>query len=188
MGVGRVRRRVLSFSVLALGAAVLAGCQSDNAADALDLAPPPSGGDVRVSDLRAYCPPVQLREGTAYFNNYERGGKDDAGRLVYQASIADVTRSCTHANGMTTVNVAVAGRIVPGPKGKAGSLTMPIRVAMLKDGQLAYSQLHQHQVQVGDTIGATQFVFTDSGVSFPTGPQSIVIYAGYDEGPPPRSR
>ena len=38
-------------------------------------------------------------------------------------------------------------------------------------------------VQVGDTVGATQFLFTDPGISIPSGRQNVVIFAGYDEGP-----
>lgn len=187
MGFGGSSRQAARVAVLVAGVAMLAGCQSDNAADALDLASPPAE-QVRASELRAFCPSVTLREGTAYFNTYERGGQDDPNRVVYQASIADVTRNCTHGGGQTNVNVAVAGRVVPGPKGRAGSVTMPIRVVMMQDGQVTYSKLHQHTVQLGDTIGATQFIFTDPGITIPSGPSNVVIFAGYDEGPPPRRR
>jgi hypothetical protein len=170
--------------------AVLAGCQSDDTAGALDLSPgqQPPQGQVLASELRAYCPPVQVREGTSFFNTYERGGQDDANRIIYQASIADVTRTCTYNGGTTVVNIAVAGRIVPGPKGRAGSVTMPIRVAMLRDGQVGYSELFQHQVTVADTIGATQFVFMNGAISVPSDARNIAIYAGYDEGPAARRR
>ena len=177
------------LAVLSLGA--IAGCQSDNPDDALNLAAgqPSSAQEapVRESELRAYCPQVSLREGTASFNTYERGGKDDASRIVYQASIGDVTRNCSYSGGTTTVNLAVAGRVVPGPKGKVGSATMPIRVVMLRDGQVAYSQLFQHSVSIPDTIGATQFVFTNNSITVPSEARNVVIYAGYDEGPPARN-
>ncbi|MBO6719023.1 MAG: hypothetical protein JJ913_13780 [Rhizobiaceae bacterium] len=162
----------------------LAGCQSDSGVDALDVANQPSQETVNLSELRMYCPAIQLREGTAYFNTYERGGNDDPSRIVYQASIADVTRQCTRGNGFLNINVAVAGRIVPGPKGKAGSITMPIRVVVVQGGEVLYSQLFKHPVQIGDTIGATQFIFSDPSIQIPVpASQNVLIFAGYDEGP-----
>ena len=168
-------------------ALAVAGCQSGDSSGALDLsgdAGANAGAQVTESDLRAFCPPVELRQGTAFFNTYERGADNDPERIIYQASIADVTRSCSFANGMMTVNVAAAGRIVPGPKGRAGSINMPIRVVVMQEGQIPYTQLHRYPVTVADTIGATQFVFNDPGVTLPMPvPQRTRIVVGYDEGP-----
>lgn len=182
----RRKQPILAGAVLA-GLAFAAGCQSSDTAGA--LAP---GGDaagapqVKESDLRAFCPPVMLREGTAYFDTYERGAKDkDPAKLEYQASIGDVTRSCTYPDGLLNMDVAVAGRVVPGPKGKAGTITMPIRVVVVQDGQVVYSQLHKYPVAITDTVGATQFLFNDTAISIPRpSGRAVVVYAGYDEGPP----
>lgn len=178
--------RSISFAVvsaLTLSALVLAGCQSDSGVDALDLDNKRSE-PVKLSELRMYCPAIQLREGTAYFNTYERGAKDDASRMIYQASIADATRSCSSGNGMLNIDVALAGRIVPGPKGKAGTITMPIRVVVVQGSDVIYSQLFKHPVNVDDTIGATQFVFNNEPIQIPTpSSQNLLIFAGYDEGP-----
>lgn len=174
------------LAALAVSLAV-AGCQSGDGTDALDLsgnAGANTGAQVTESELRADCPPVELRQGTAFFNTYERGGEGDGERLIYQASIADVTRSCTFANGMMNLTVAAAGRIVPGPKGRAGSIDMPIRVVVMQEGQVPYSQLHRYPVTVADTIGATQFVFTDPSISLqmPVAERTRIV-VGYDEGP-----
>ncbi|MEX0957611.1 MAG: hypothetical protein WDZ83_20655 [Rhizobiaceae bacterium] len=179
--------RKISFgagSALALSALLLAGCQSGSGVDALDLNNPRSEEPVKLSELRMYCPAIQLRQGTAYFNTYERGAKDDPSSIVYQASIADVTRKCSSANGMLNINVGVAGRIVPGPKGKTGTITMPIRVVVVAGSEVVYSQLFKHPVNVDDTIGATQFVLTDPSIQIPTpANKNMLIFAGYDEGP-----
>jgi len=171
-------RRVASGALLG-AMLVLAGCQSGN--NALEGA----GRDtVRESELRAYCPSVQLREGTAYFSTYQGKAKDDPSKLVYQASISEVTRACTYGEGTVTMNVAVAGRIVPGPAGKAGTITMPIRIAVVQGSDVLYSKLHRYPVSVTDTAGATQFFFNDPAVTIPTPSQrNLVIFAGYDEGP-----
>ncbi|MGB3388812.1 MAG: hypothetical protein WBA88_12585 [Pseudaminobacter sp.] len=139
------------------------------------------------AELRAYCPPITLREGTAFFNTYARGGQDDPSKVVYQASITDVTRSCSQSGGMLTMNVAVAGKVVPGPAGVAGTVKMPIRVVVVRGDEVLYSKLHSFQTTVADTSAATQFVFNDPAVSIPVpAEQGLRIYAGYDEGPPSR--
>ncbi len=185
---GHLRLFGVSIAVAALTA--LAGCQSGDTLGALDVSanqPPseqPKEEPVRLSELRAVCPSVQLREGTAYFSTYQRNQSDDPSKLIYQASISDVTRTCKHDGGSITMDIAVAGRIVPGPLGKTGTITMPIRVVVVGADGPIYSQLHKFPVQVADTIGATQFVFNDSNVVIPEDQANAVsIFAGYDEGP-----
>lgn len=147
-----------------------------------DDAPPPP----QISDaaLHAYCPPVQLRDGTAYYNTYEKGAKDDPTRIVYQASLTDTTRNCTRANGNLVMDVAAAGKVVPGSKVKAGTITMPIRVAVLKGDKVVFSKLEKYPVEITDMNAATQFIFNEKGVTIPEADaQSVRVYVGYDEGP-----
>jgi hypothetical protein len=164
----------------------LAGCQSgNNSSDTLAVAGDQGKAKVSESDLRAFCPPITLREGTAYFNTYARGGQDDPSKVVYQASITDVTRNCSRSDGTLTMNVAVAGKVVPGPAGTAGTVKMPIRVVVVRGEEVLYSKLHNFQTTISDTSSATQFVFNDPAVSIPVPAESdLRIYAGYDEGPP----
>ena len=66
---------------------------------------------------------------------------------------------------------------------RAGTITMPIRVAVVEGDKVLYSKLHEQTVQVSQT-GATQFIFTDPGVNLPrpSGP-NYLVFVGYDEGP-----
>ncbi len=162
-------------------ALALAACQSKDPAAALAV---DGAGQQKISseELQAFCPGVGLREGTATFRSYAKGGQDDPTKLAYQGSISDVTRSCTYPGGGVTMNVAVAGRVVTGPSGGAGSVTLPIRVVVVRGSEVLYSQLHNHQVAV--TPGTTQFIFNDPAVAIPAGSEKLVqIYAGFDEGP-----
>ncbi|WP_420847929.1 hypothetical protein [Nitratireductor luteus] len=178
------KRRIAAAAFLA-SSAILAGCQSGSGpnfgADGQNAGA--EGDAIRESELRAYCPPVSLREGTAYFRTYERGGEGDDSKIIYQASINDVTRACKY-QGTPAVTVAVAGRVVPGPSGRAGTITMPIRIAATRGDEVVYSQLFKHQVSIDDTSGATQFVFTDPDIAIPGGiDRTIQLHVGYDEGP-----
>ncbi|MER9115855.1 hypothetical protein [Mesorhizobium sp. M0768] len=173
--------------------------------------PPPPDPKVLSSQLQAYCPKVTLRDGTAFFNTYAKSGPkpkkkpdvaaeeaaqpavdaagvdqpDDSAKIIYQASITDVTRDCSRANGSLSMKIAVAGKVVPGPMFTPGTITMPIRIAVMHGTEVLYSQLHSYQVQVTDPSSATQFVFTDSNVVVPEPTaKDYQAYAGYDEGAP----
>lgn len=167
-----------------------AGCQSSDTAGLLSLGGKSEPNEkVALNELRAFCPRVQLRDGTAYYDSYTKDGKDKDGnadptKIVYQASIGDVTRSCSYGPGTMTVNVAVAGRVVPGPAGKDGSVNLPIRIVAMRGEEVLYTQLHQYPVTISPTAGAAQFVFNDPNVTFPTPPDSkVIVYAGFDQAP-----
>jgi len=169
----------------------------------------PAAGKVTASSLQAYCPKVTLREGTTYFSTYGSGGRkaapaaddlsdaasqNDSSNVVYQAAITDATRDCAHANGTMTLNIGVAGKVVTGPLGKPGAITMPIRIVVMRGTDVLYSKLHQYKVQVADTSAATQFVFSDPNIVVPEPEISnYQLFAGFDEGPakaapPPKKR
>lgn len=186
-----MRRPFLAGLAIAACAGLLAGCQSADTGGALSLgrkSEPVVDNRPTELELRAGCPKVTLREGTAYFDAFEKGGQGDRERITYQTAITDVTRNCQSGGGSVNVTVAVAGRIVPGPKGKGGQVTLPIRVAALLDGQVIYSQLHKYPVEASATE-ATQFIFSDPAVSIPAGSENRVqIFAGFDEGPPAKKK
>lgn len=186
MQIFKGRSRLVAAAGMVALAAVISGCQSsDNGLAGVDTtAPPPPSDKITQSELRAFCPSVNVREGTASFRTYAGGATDDATQVVYQASIADATRACTRSDGQMTINVAVSGRVVPGPKAQAGSVTLPIRVVVSSGGQVVYTQLHQYQVSVSDTTSATQFLFKDPAVSIPTPADGQArVFVGFDEGP-----
>ncbi len=194
--------RFLTIPTLVVCAMAVSSCQSGDAGSVLNVGGKKDDGPtVTAAELRAFCPRVELREGTAYFNKYRTGAKkrapeiepiDDAasrpGDIVYQAAIEDVTRSCSFPGGQVVMTVAVAGKVVPGNAFAVGSITMPIRIVVVRGDEVLYSKLHQFPVQVAAANQATQFIFTDQEVAFPAPADSRVrVFAGYDEGPPPKA-
>src|SRR5690606_19938017 len=93
-------RRHLPRSGLAVLMIALAGCQSGSGAGLFNL----GGGNkpteeverIDEAELRAYCPRISLREGTAYYNTYAKAPagepQEDRSLVIYQASIGEVTR------------------------------------------------------------------------------------------------
>ncbi|ABQ61528.1 hypothetical protein H721_00505 [Brucella ovis IntaBari-2006-46-332] len=168
--------------------ASLAGCTTSGTENGANSSLPTkaTSGEKRISEteLRAYCPSVSLRDGTAFFNTYEKGGDKDPERVIYQAALTDTTRSCQYGNGTLTMDIAGAGKVVPGPKYKTGTIVMPIRVAIRQGDQVVYSKLHKQRVSITNPDTATQFVFNDKGVMIPMpDKQNVQIFIGFDEGP-----
>lgn len=163
-----------------------AGCQFSGRGGDAAGADKLKSGQVLESQLRAYCPQVELREGTAFFTQYAKGGDGDPTKLLLQAAITDVTRTCSRGNGQLTMTVAAAGKVVIGPAGKPGPVTMPIRIVVLRGKDVLFSRLYKQQVQAGQD--ATQWVFSDRSVVVPEPTAAdIQVFAGFDEGPPPKA-
>lgn len=170
------------------------GCQSGDAGSLLgfgggDKQRQPEEGKVLASELRAYCPTVTLKEDTGYINRYAKGGEEDPAKLSWQASINEVTRSCSRQTGMLAMQVALAGRVVPGPAGAGGTVTLPIRITVLRgDGEVLYSQTQNHQVGLGGNQ-AQQFLVKDSNVVVPIPENNTLqVVAGFDTGPAKKKR
>ncbi|EJF90532.1 hypothetical protein [Bartonella tamiae] len=138
---------------------------------------------ITEAELLAYCPLVTLRAGTAFYNTYQSGGQDDPTMVVYQAAIRDVTRTCQTSANTLSMKVAAAGRVVPGPKFKAGTITMPIRVVVVQGERVLYSKLHRYPVKINNSQEATQFIFSDDHISLPKPTaKNLRVYVGFDEG------
>lgn len=136
---------------------------------------------IKASELLAFCPQVTIREGTSVLTNYGKAEKTPD-NLIYQASISNETRSCSTVDGNMTMNVAIAGKIVPGPKFSPNTVNVPIRVAVVQGTEVLYSKLHHQAVPANDGSAATQFVFNDANVSFPKpSAQNIQVFIGFDE-------
>lgn len=184
----------------------LAGCQSGGSLmsklnPGVKDAPPPPSTKISEQDLAAYCPTVTLREGTASYSEYAKGARkpkkdeddplakpdaaaDNAANLIYQAAITNVTRSCSYKGGMLTMNVGVAGKVVPGPMARTGTINLPIRIAVLRDDQVIYSTLAKFPTQLSDTSVAAQFLYNDANVTFDApAKRNIAVFAGFDSGP-----
>lgn len=191
----RASLKGLALNFVAVSALLaLAGCNggADSAA-ALALqggqGPKPKEERVLQSDLTGFCPQVVLREGTAFFTTYEKGGEGDQARAIYQASITTVTRSCKRENGNVVMTVAAAGKVVPGPKAAGNTITLPIRVAIAEGENVVYSQLQQFQVTVTAGQAATQFVFNDPNAVIPQAQiKAVQVFVGFDEGPPKKPK
>jgi hypothetical protein len=61
-------------------------------------------------------------------------GENAALSLRYQASFLQTARECTVSGPNLTIKVGVQGRLVVGPAGSAGTVNVPLRYALVREG------------------------------------------------------
>lgn len=179
---------VLRFIPVLLGVALIAGCTSADPRAILN--PDPSKQQTAIDQasnsavVQGSCPRIFLREGTAIYRAYAKGGEDDPSQVIHQSSITDTTRQCRISGDQTIMTVVASGRLVSGPAGKAGQVDLPVRVAVLDGEDVLYSELQKQPVILTEAAPASQFVFTNSTVTFPvSAARRAKVFIGFDPGP-----
>ena len=138
---------------------------------------------VNTRVVEGTCPLIFMQDGTAFHRTYAKGGEGDAQKIVYQASFAQTTRACTVNEQALNITVVAQGRLIAGPMGGPGRVSLPVRIEV-KDGEnVLYSQVTRFDAEIpnGDTA---QFVFRKDDISIPGGAgKQARIYIGFDSGP-----
>ncbi len=203
---GKVSRLIVSASF----AAILAGCNSlgvgggDSAtapaqpngnAQIMPMAPAnPSSNNASIGTaktasgntapvVQGACPQIFMKDKDAIFRTYAGGAKTgDADKLAFQASIGDYTRQCSLNDANLTMTVVAQLRVLAGPNGSPGKVTLPVRITVFDGEDALYSEVMNFPVEVGS--GATQALFRKDGIKLPVGSGSMVrVNIGFDQGP-----
>jgi len=176
----------------------LAGCGSGSSnlfsSSALDLFSTSSkaSGDTQAEGASApdiECPGVSVRTGAATLMVGSKPGEDPAAMdLRYQVTIVRTARECHVNSGIMTMKVGVEGRVVTGPAGGAGTVDVPIRLAVVQEGvnpKTILSRFASVHVVVEGAVDRVPFVHVDPEISFPL-PQPLsnidayIVYVGFD--------
>jgi len=187
--------------VVALLSLTLAGCGSSNlfSSSALDLFSTSSkatnsnasaAGDANVSAADVECPRVEVRTGAATLMIGSKPGDGEPAALDvrYQGSVVRTARECNVNAGVMTMKIGVEGRVITGPAGGPGTVDVPLRIAVVKEGlspKAIVSKLAHVPVNVTAAVDRVTFTHVDPDVSFPL-PQpladidSYVVYVGFD--------
>ncbi|MEB2847066.1 PilZ domain-containing protein [Endobacterium cereale] len=136
--------------------------------------------------VQAYCPQVVIRTDTGFHRAYAgKAAEGDDSKLIYQASFADVTRSCTANESTLTINVMAQGRIVAGAAGKTGDVTLPVLVEVVDGNDVIYSQKVAFNAAIPPE-GSGQFIFQKPDVSIPNAAggasRFTTVRIGFDTG------
>lgn len=191
---GRVFRRLFSFAPLALAPALalgVAGCssfggRSPGPESQASVTPVAAGGeemDVRRYLGPDYCPELRIRPGTEVLRLYEKGHEDDPAHVVWQASIGKTARECLYdGQGGLTMKIGVSGRVVAGPKGAAETVSLPLRVAVVKNKEAVLaSELQPLPVTIPAGSAAVFSEVRQVAVPSPGADRDYILYVGLDE-------
>jgi hypothetical protein len=192
-------RPLATLAALILAPAILASCASSGGSSSSSGALSAfwnGGKEDKPSDINSdyfsqstYCPRIEIRGGTEAMAFYEKGHDGDPAFIKYQASIGKTARECHNTGTSYSIKVGVAGRVVAGPKGGAGSIVVPIRVAIAQQfGAVAYSELFKIPVNLAAPDFASDFAQVIDQIAMEIGPdqRNFVIYVGFDDGKPPK--
>ncbi len=155
----------------------------------LILGTPPNtvaeGGGAPPPDID--CPAVQIRQGASTFAQSAQDTGTNALSLRFQASFVKTARECALRGGNVTMKVGVQGRVIIGPAGMPGPLTLPLRLAVVKEGlepKTIWTKFYS--VPVTLPPGQPNVLFTqveeDLTVPMPSNREfdQYVIYVGFD--------
>ena len=111
-----------------------------------------------------------------------------AGDLRYQLSFGQTARECRVQDGTLTSKVGVQGRAILGPFGTPGSVDVPLRYAVVREGpepRTIVTKFKRANATIAPGQTHVQFVDIEEGLSFPIPPASelsaYVVYVGFDE-------
>ncbi len=201
---GRMPRFVGIVATIAVSA-LLAACASSGGSGGGGLSalfgggnPNPAPGTVTAgSDINdpnfflksGYCPPVQVLPGTEALIIYARGHDGDVAFIQAQGSITKTARECHMLDASTmSIKVGIAGRVLAGPKGGAGTVTLPVRIAVTRqhDNKVLFSKAFPLKATLTAPEFATDYSDVYDQVTFKVAPddRDLIVYVGFDEGKP----
>jgi hypothetical protein len=187
---------------LLLGGTMLCGCSSASSVGSSDssfgsrfagffssatpgvtqaASPTPSAPDIE-------CPGVGIRTGASTLNIASKTGQATAGDLRYQVSFGQTARECSVLGTDMSIKVGVEGRIILGPMGGPGTVEVPLRYAVVREGRepkTVATKFKRLPVTIGPDQTHVQFIDVEEGLMFPLPPnmelQAYIVYVGFDE-------
>ncbi|WP_190233776.1 hypothetical protein [Rhizobium sp. R339] len=208
MVLGKVSRLIVSASFVAL----LAGCNSLGVGGDSKTEPPPAqpNGNAQIMPLapanpssnnpsigtattaqgttapvvQGACPQIFMRDQDAIFRTYAKGKKDDPQQIALQASVGDYTRQCTLNDTNLTMTIVAQLRLITGPAGGPGPVTLPIRISVVDGDSVLYSEVTKFPTEIPQGAASAQVIFRKEGIKLPVGSGALVrVNIGFDTQP-----
>src|SRR6202035_1007061 len=133
------------------------------------------------------CPSVEYRQGAATMAVNSPGSENTALNLRYQASFTQTARECMLRGNNLTIKVGVQGRIVVGPAGGPGPISIPLRYALVREGlqpRTLWTKLFIVPVTIPQNQLNLPWIHVEEEMTVPLPPgdeiDSYVIYIGFD--------
>jgi len=139
----------------------------DKLLDAAKSSDSSATGSTNVGEVEAGCPRLRIAPHDNYITYYEQGHVGDALSVTQRGEITKTARECRIEEGRVVVKYGFSGRVLLGPKGQAGALSLPVIVVVNDSKQ---QRVATDTVKVDVNIGADKPISYFSAVhtvSFP---------------------
>ena len=127
-----------------------------------------------------YCPEIRIRPGTEVLREYR--GAEEPANVAWQASIGDTARECLYdGQGNLTLRIGVSGRVAAGPQGGPGTVSLPLRISVVKHLEAVLStELYPQAVAIQASNSAVFREVREVTVPSPGQERDYIIYIGFD--------
>jgi hypothetical protein len=146
------------------------------------------GGSSVGGDIAGGCPRFQVWPRDHHITIFESGRVGDGLAVMHKGEITKTARECQVEPGRVTVKYGFSGRVLLGPKGRGGTITMPVTVFVTdakRERVAADRAMVEVAVGVDKPIGYFSTVRT---ISFrvPEGarPGEFEVFVGFDRNTP----
>jgi len=150
-----------------------------------DKKPPEAAAATETPEID--CPGVEIRQGASTFQQSGADNGSTALSLRYQANFIRFARECALRSGNVVMRVGVEGRVILGPSGTPGPLSLPVRLAVVKEGlepKVIWTKFAMVPVTMPPGQPNVLFTHVEEDVSFPNPSGSdldaYVVYVGFD--------
>lgn len=144
-------------------------------------------GSTSVGEIAHGCPRMVVATRDNNITFYEPGRAGDGLAIMHRGEITKTARECQVEPGRVTVKYGFSGRVLLGPRGKPGHVTLPINVTVSDSKRAAVSS---EQMKVDVEVGSDKpigYFSTVHTVSFavPEGsrPGEFELTVGFDNSP-----
>ncbi|MEQ1719042.1 MAG: hypothetical protein ABL907_24160 [Hyphomicrobium sp.] len=108
-------------------------------------------GSTAVGEISHGCPRIVLASRDNNITFYEPGRAGDGLAIMHRGEITKTARECQIEPGRVTVKYGFSGRVLLGPRGKPGNVTLPVNVTVT-DAKRA--KVAGDQMKVDVVVGA----------------------------------
>jgi hypothetical protein len=134
------------------------------------------------------CPRIDIRQGASTLLVNASANEPNALGLRYQGTFVRAARECRVSGGNVNIKVGVQGRVILGPAGGAGQVSMPLRFALvtesLTDSRALWSKLIVIPVTIPPQTPNVGFTYIVEDLTVPVpSPAELenwVVYIGFD--------
>jgi hypothetical protein len=139
-------------------------------------------------DIAGGCPRFQVWPRDHHVTIYEAGKVGDGLAVMHKAEITKTARECQMEPGRVSVKYGFSGRVLLGPKGRSGTVTLPVTVFVTdskRERVTADKVMVDVQVALDKPIGYFSTVRTISfGVPEGARPGEFEVFVGFDRNAP----